>query len=398
MRRLERSLSTRPLIYGGNRIRLLKSGAEYFPRLLAEIAEARQSIYIETYIFELDAIGERVVEALISAARRGADVNVLVDGFGSARTVPVLRDRLAAEGIRFRVFRPGLWWRLERRLLRRLHRKIALFDDRVALVGGINIIDDHHHPTANEAALGPRYDFAVACEGPLVAPIAFVVKRQWWTVSAGDRAPGQRRPHYVELSPPLPDNMRATLLLRDNLRHRRTIERAYLEAIGGARTDVLLAIAYFLPGRRLRQALCAAARRGVRVRLLLQGRVEYTLQHYAQQALYGQLLQSGVQIHEYTASFLHAKVGVVDDSWATVGSSNIDPYSLLLAREANVAVIDRDFAAELRGELERVIASESVLVQAPSLQQRPWWKRFAYRSAYAIVRLLTVVATRRMAD
>jgi cardiolipin synthase A/B len=398
MRRLERSLTTRPLIYGGNRIRLLKSGAEYFPRLLAEIAEARQSIYMETYIFELDAIGERVVEALVCAARRGADVHVLVDGFGSARTVPVLRDRLAAAGIRLRVFRPGLWWRLQRRLLRRLHRKISLFDDRVALVGGINIIDDHHHPTAREAALGPRYDFAVACEGPLVAPIAFVVKRQWWTLSAGARAPGETRPRYVELSAPLPDNMRAALLLRDNLRHRRTIEREYLQAIRGARNDVLLAIAYFLPGRRLRQALCAAARRGVRVRLLLQGRVEYALQHYAQQALYGQLLQSGVQIHEYTASFLHAKVGVVDDTWATVGSSNIDPYSLLFAREANVAVLDQRFATELRGELERVIAGESVLVQAPSLQQRPWWKRVAYRFAYAVVRLLTVVATRRMAD
>jgi cardiolipin synthase len=384
------------LVYGGNRVELLRSGAEFFPRLLAAIADARASIHLETYIFELDAVGERIASALLDAATRGVAVHVLVDAFGSAKAVPLLRERLAAGGVRFRVFRPGPWWRLERRLLRRLHRKIAVVDDRVAFVGGINIIDDHHHPGVDGAGIGPRYDFAVVCEGPLVGLIAFVVRRLWWAVSTGDRRPGEAPPRYVEPSPPLPENMRAALLLRDNLRHRRTIEHAYLEAIDGARRDILLANAYFLPGRRLRRALSDAALRGVRVRLLLQGRVEYRLQHYAQQALYGELLQAGVAIHEYTASFLHAKVAVIDDVWSTVGSSNIDPYSLLLAREANVAVIDRDFAAQLRGELERAIERESVPVHAPALAQRGWLKRTAYRIAYSVVRFMTFVATRRV--
>jgi cardiolipin synthase len=397
-RRLERSLTTRPLVYGGNRIALLRSGAEFFPRLLAAIAEARTSIHLETYIFELDAVGGRVADALVDAAGRGVAVHLLVDAFGSARAVPSLRERLGAGGVRFRVFRPGLWWRLERRLLRRLHRKIALVDDRVAFVGGINIIDDHHHPGAGGVDIGPRYDFAVECEGPLIALISFVVRRLWWTVSAGDRLPGDAPPRYVEPSSPLPENMRAALLLRDNLRHRRTIEHAYLEAIDGAHRDVLLANAYFLPGRRLRRALSEAALRGVRVRLLLQGRIEYRLQHYAQQALYGELLQAGVTIHEYTPSFLHAKVAVVDDVWSTVGSSNIDPYSLLLAREANVAVIDPEFAVRLRGELERAIERESVPIHAPALAQRGWLKRAAYRVAYSLVRFMTFVATRRVAE
>ena len=268
-RRLERSLTTRPLIYGGNRIDLLKSGAQFFPRLLLEIAAARVSVHIETYIFELDAVGTRVADALLAAAGRGVAVHLLVDGFGSSTSLQALQQRLPAGGVMLRVFRPGIWWRLDRRLLRRLHRKLAVIDDRVAFVGGINIIDDHHHAGAADLAIGPRYDFAVACEGPLVALVAFVAKRLWWTVSAIDRRPGDRPPRYVELSAPLPQNMRAALLLRDNLRHRSTIERAYLEAFGAARTDVVLASAYFLPGRRLRHALCEAARRGVRVRLLL---------------------------------------------------------------------------------------------------------------------------------
>jgi cardiolipin synthase len=398
-RRLERSLTTRPLIYGGNRIALLRNGAEYFPRLLDAIAAAQVSIHLETYIFELDAVGERVAAALIEAAGRGVAVHLLVDAFGSDRAVPRLRARMAAGGVRFAVFRPGIWWRLERRLLRRLHRKIALVDDRLAFVGGINVIDDHNHAGGVELeGLGPRYDFAVACEGPLVGLIAFVVKRLWWTVAGAERRPGDAPPRYVEPSPPLPENMRAALLLRDNLRHRRTIQRAYVDQIAGARREALLASAYFLPSRRLREALCDAARRGVRVRLLLQGRVEYRLQHYAQQALYGQLLQAGVEIHEYTASYLHAKVAVFDDVWATVGSSNIDPYSLLLAREANVAVIDTGFARALRAELERAIERDAAKVHAPALAQRPWWKRLGYRAAYAAVRLMIVVATRRLED
>jgi len=390
--RLERSLTTRPLVYGGNRIELLRSGADFFPRLLAAIEGARHSVYVETYIFELDAVGERVASALQAAAARGVAAHLLVDGFGSQRAVPLLRERMAAAGVGFRVFRPGRWWRLERRLLRRLHRKMALVDDRLAFVGGINIIDDRHHPGLEGEDIGPRYDFAVACEGPLVALIAFVVKRLWWTLSPAERRGRIAPPHFGEFPAPLPENMRAQLLLRDNFRHRRTIERAYLEAIDGARTEVIIANAYFLPGRKLTQALCAAARRGVRARLLLQGRVEYRLQHYAQQALYGELVQAGVQIHEYRPSFLHAKVAVIDRVWATVGSSNIDPYSLLLAREANVAVVDPGFADRLRGELERAIERESAPVHAPALAQRPWWKRLGYRLAYATVRLITFVA------
>jgi cardiolipin synthase len=144
------------------------------------------------------------------------------------------------------------------------------------------------------------------------------------------------------------------LVLRDNLRMRHAIERAYLRAIGHARRDILIACAYFLPGIRFRRALMAAAGRGVRVRLLLQGRQEYRLPHWAQQAMYEEFLRAGIEIIEYQPSFLHAKAAVVDD-WATVGSSNIDPFSLLLAREANIVVFNADFAQRLRGAIEGLI-------------------------------------------
>ncbi|MEP6607195.1 MAG: cardiolipin synthase ClsB [Burkholderiaceae bacterium] len=397
-RSLTRSLGSRPRVFAGNRLELLKNGEQYFPRLLAAINSAQQSIYLETYIFELDAIGRAVSDALGAAARRGVAVHVLIDGFGSAATADTLIAQLDPQGAKVMVFRRARWWRLDRKLLRRLHRKVALIDNRLAFVGGINIIDDYHHPDPEpvRATLGPRFDFAVLCEGPMVAAIAFTVMRLWWTVSALQL---RRRPSVRPRDPALPRSIaggaRATLMLRDNLRNRRTIEHAYLDAFEHARHDVLIANAYFLPGKKFRDALCALAERGVRVRLLLQGRVEYRLQHYAQQALYGDLVQCGVQIFEYTPSYLHAKVAVVDESWATVGSSNIDPYSLLLAREANVVVYDAAFARRLRDELELAIANESSVIDADACARRTWLRRTMSWVAYQAVRVLTAIATRR---
>jgi cardiolipin synthase A/B len=393
--------TTRPLVYGGNRIGLLKNGSEYFPRLLAAIEHARRSVHVETYIFALDVIGLQVADALAAAAARGLQVRLLVDGFGADDSAAHLMQRLRPAGVEVLVFRPGRWWRLDRRLLRRMHRKIVVIDGELAFVGGINIIDDYHHHGAEAQDLGPRYDYAVTCEGPIVGPITFAVERLWWTVQLLQRPIRfTRRPRFnrQRLPASLPEDMRAALLLRDNLRHRRTIARAYLDALASAHDEVIIAMAYFLPGRRLREALIAAAQRGVKVRLLLQGKVEYRLQHYAQQALYGPLLRAGIEIHEYTASFLHAKVAVVDERWATVGSSNIDPYSLLFAREANVAIYDATFARRLRADLQHAITHESVVMDTAGYEGRGWLLRWMNRIAYNTLRLLTLVAARRADD
>ena len=387
-------LTTRPLIYGGNHVRLLQNGDEFFPLLMAAINSAERSIHLETYIFAQDNIGLRVGDALAAAAGRGVQVRIVVDGFGTGAYAPVLRSRLAALGAQVIIYRPTRWWRPGRRLLRRMHRKLAVVDDRFAFVGGINIIDDHHHPDRQPTRLGPRFDFAVLCEGPIVAPIGLTMTRLWRSLELRQL---RRRIGSPTLAPgalpaPFAEGMRVALLLRDNLRHRRTIEHAYLEAIEGARADVLIATAYFFPGRGFRRALTECARRGVRVRLLVQGRVEYPIQHYAQEALYSQLLGAGVEIHEYEASYLHAKAAVVDETWATVGSSNIDPYSLLLAREANVGVHDERFVRRLRGALEQAIEHESRRVQPAAFAGRGIVRRVINWLAYGIARFGVALA------
>ncbi|MBP7607530.1 MAG: phospholipase [Giesbergeria sp.] len=185
---------------------------------------------------------------------------------------------------------------------------------------------------------------------------------------------------------------RAMLLLRDNVRNRSRIEKAYLRAIGLAREEIIIANAYFVPGRKLRRALLMAAERGVQVRLLLQGRYEYFMQYHAARPVYGALLQAGVEIHEYAPSFLHAKVAVIDAgtpyAWATVGSSNLDPLSLLLAREANVVVEDSAFAQTLRTRLVDAMENAGHLLEPASFAQRPWRTRLLDRIAFGLMRAL----------
>ncbi|MCA3217978.1 MAG: cardiolipin synthase ClsB [Burkholderiales bacterium] len=393
---LVRAGRERPLVTNGNRVELLVNGDGYFPQLLAAIESARDSIHLETYIFADDVIGLRVADALVTAAARGVQVHLLVDGYGGGEHARRLVGELGPHGVRMRIFRPERWWRLERKLLRRLHRKLVVVDDRIAFLGGINIVSDYTEvPVAEGGRRAARYDFAVRCEGPIVAAIALAARRLWWTLDLVQ--PGRRpgpRPVSTMQQPRFDDGVRAALLLRDNLRNRSTIERAYLRAIEDAREEVMLANAYFLPGRRFRAALRDAVARGVRVRLLLQGQVEYALQHYAQRALYGSLLAAGIEIHEYRPSYLHAKVAVIDRRWATVGSSNIDPYSLLLAREANVVVLDATFAEQLRAELVRSIEHDAEQIRVQDDAQRGLLGRAADWLAYSVVRLATVVLAR----
>jgi len=368
---------------GGNKLQLLTNGSAYFPALERAFDAARSEIYLETYIFNDDDTGRRIAAALVRAAGRGVNVHVLVDGFGSKGLFEQTRRLLFAANIEVLIFGPKTSpLTLRRKRLRRLHRKLAVVDARVAFVGGINIIDDMYTPRHTP----PRYDYAVRIEGPLIASVLEQTERLWHRVAwASLRRSAQR---HAPVTAGAPGRQRAALVVRDNLRHRSDIEDAYLDAIAGARKEVIIANAYFFPGARFRHALRTAAGRGVRVALLLQGRVEYVLLHYATRALYGSLLDSGVEIYEYHKSFLHAKVAVIDQRWATVGSSNIDPFSLMLAREANIVVDDAHFSRELRRSLNDHMQNGAKVVAKSMWHRQPLWRRVLIWSAYGCARLL----------
>jgi cardiolipin synthase len=381
------------MIRPGNRLTLLENGAEYFPALLRAIDGARHEVHLESYIFRADSTGLAVARALMRAAQRGVVTRLLLDGFG-ARDLPAgLRARMRNVGVEVEFFRPELGrlplpLRRHRHRLRRMHRKLALVDARLAFVGGINIIDDLDDGRLAE----PRRDYAVAVEGPLVADIHASAYRLWRRVLWSRL--GLRRSEDVWLKPmaePVGEQQ-AEFVVRDSLGGRRAIEKAYLKAIRQARQEIFIANAYFLPGLRFRHALVAAAQRGVRVVLIMQGYTDHPLYRAASRALYRHFLENGVEIFEYHASELHAKAAVVDGRWATVGSSNIDPFSLLLAREANVVVHDRHFAMDLLASLEEVMRKGGRRIHRMTWRRLPWYARAASWLAYGLVRGLMGLA------
>ena len=333
---------------GGNHLKLLRNGAEYFPALEAAIQHAQHEIYLETYIYQEDVIGRRIGNALKKAAHRGVKVYLLLDGFGSQDFSITFLQGFQLAGVNVMFYRQKISpWTFKKNRLRRLHRKVVVIDGKVGFVGGINIIDDNNVP---EEAI-PRVDYAVEIRGALLAPLLDSVQKLWKRLAWLQlrQVPQQYAQAQTKLDAKYKE-VKAALVLRDNVLHRRDIEEAYLEAIANAKEEIIIANSYFVPGWRFRKALMDAADRGVSVKLLLQGRIEYMVM-LATHAFYSAFLAHGIEIYEYRKSFMHSKVAVIDQEWATVGSSNIDPFSLLLAREANVVVRDHFFAEELRASV-----------------------------------------------
>lgn len=368
-----------------NAVTLLCDGAEFFPALLASIQAAQRQIHLETYIFRIDATGQRIAQALMAAAGRGVEVNLLLDGFGSANFPPDWQARLRHAGVHLQFFRPEVmrWWPRRSRL-RRLHRKLAVIDAHTAFVGGINLHDDRDNAGPNDA---PRYDYAVRVCGPVVADIYQTMRQLWLRTTHGPLArllPGANSELRPDTRPA--GTYSARLVVRDNTRHRLSIEQSYLRQIHRAQQEILIANAYFLPGLRLRHALCDAARRGVKVKILLQGKVDHAILHYATRMLYRDFLTSGIELYEYQAGYMHAKVAVIDRHWAMVGSSNIDPFSLLLAREANLQIKHPDFAKPLRRHMLDKIERHSRQVDRQRLAQAPLPQRALVWLCYGLVR------------
>lgn len=374
----------------GNQIQLLHRGAEYFPELIGAIDAARTEVLLETYIFSLDDTGIQVRDALLRAAARGVDVRVVSDWLGTGRaTSQRLKREFAAAGVQHRNFNP--WFR---RGVTRMHRKMCVVDGRSAYLGGLNIVDDmidDRRPTHRLTA--PRWDFAIRICGPLVKMIEQEMCDQWSRlgrlplVERLGKLARQRGMH----PPPSAEPAVAALVIRDNFRNRMTIQRAYLHALGHARREALLVTPYFAPGRKLRHALEQAARRGVAVTLLL-GVGEFPMQDAVAKSYYPKLLKAGVRIVEYRKTQLHGKVAVIDDDWATVGSSNYDGLSLFINQEANIVIRDAEFAASLRQHIMNGVI-EGAPIHLEEFIGQSWWRRFGHGAAFLLYRAVMRVIT-----
>ena len=410
--------------HNGNAVTLLENGLELFPALCEAFDAAHTSIHLETYIFRLDAAGLKVLDHLKRAAERGVKVRVVLDGYGSARDDRTVQSLLRAVGAQCRIYRPEpkylSYQSFDFSRLRRMHRKTTLVDSHLAFIGGINIEDDYSGLSEEDLLTNkePRFDYAVRLTGPLAIELMRAQDLLWlqigWPLSnealyddTSIKAPVTlkqwkhrhvrrlrlrllRFKHAAYARNRMPHahagTMRAALVLRDNLRYRRTIEAAYFAHIATAQHEIVIANAYFLPGMKLRHALIDAAARGVRVRLLLQGKIEYRMQYHATRWIYQQFLKYGIEIYEYLPSYLHAKVAVIDGV-SVVGSSNLDPFSLLLARETNIVVDDAGFTSTLTHSLERAFAQGSQIVEPSLYHERSLFARALDACAYMLLRV-----------
>nr|WP_202443206.1 cardiolipin synthase ClsB [Dickeya dianthicola] len=354
----------------GNQIELLVNGDEFYPSVFDAIRQARSRVVLETFIWFEDKVGYALREALIAAARRGVSVDATADGYGSHDLSPAFLAPMVEAGVRFHFYDPlpRLFGLMRTNLFRRLHRKIVVVDSHTAWIGGINYSADHLSDYGPQA----KQDYAVKVRGPVVDDIyRFVLAalahneepRVWW-----------RRRFRRAVRNTQPGNAQALFVWRDNGLHRRDIERQYLQMLRRAKRDVVIANAYFFPGYRLLRAMRKAARRDVRVRLIIQGQPDMPIVLIGARLLYPWLVKAGVDIYEYRRQPLHGKVALQDDHWTTVGSSNLDPLSLALNLEANLFINDRDFNQQLQDNLHRLMREDCVRVDPAQLPKRSYWQ------------------------
>jgi cardiolipin synthase len=376
---LEEQATGVPLI-AGNKVTLLFDGPATMREMMAAARVATRSINLETYIFDQDQVGNEFADLLIDKQRQGVTVNVMVDAVGGIATPAAFFDRMRQAGIRVLVFNPvnpakarGKW-----ELNNRNHRKLMVVDGRVAFTGGINISSTYANSSLFRSRQKPNQvdggkvgwrDTHVKIEGPAVATLQWSFVSLWVQQEGGDLPQAE----YFPALTPVGDKI--IRVLASDPDHDSDIYKALVVAINEAKKSIHITSAYFVPDQQIIDALIAAARRGVDVRLVLPGVSDHSLIRYAGQAFYDQLLEAGVRIFELQIAVLHAKTAVIDGAWSTIGSANIDRRSFIHNYELNVVVIDPAFGAAMESAFNEDLR-DSKEVSLERWRRRPWSDRF----------------------
>jgi cardiolipin synthase len=348
----------------GNSVELLINGEDFFSEVFEAIGAAHKEVLLETFIIFEDRVGEALQRVLIKAANRGVRVVMTVDDYGTSDLSSAFVTQMTQAGVQIQLFDPRpKFMGMRTNLFRRLHRKVVVIDAELAFIGGINYSVDHMADTGITA----KQDYAVKVRGPIVADIyrstagmlGPVVRKTWSPLKVVTRQAGSARMLLAE---------------RDNREHTTDIEEQYLKAMRTATQRITIANAYFFPSYRFLRELRSAARRGVKVTLILQGQPDMPFVRMCSRLTYTWLLREGVMIHEYKQRALHGKVALIDQEWSTVGSSNLDPLSLALNLEANLFIRDQRLNHQLHEHLKELAAAHSKQVNLKGLAKGQWWR------------------------
>jgi cardiolipin synthase len=378
---LEDAVSGRPLVTG-NRVSLLQDGPATYKSMFEAIGKARSSINLETYIFEDDEIGRRFADALVASRKRGVEVNLIYDSLGSIKAPREFFDQLKQEGIRVVEFAPlnPAEARREYTINHRDHRKLLIVDGAIAFIGGINISSVYSSSpsasrgrTSGSGKAGPEdipwRDTHARIEGPVVPEFQRLFVTHW-TKQGG--APLDEKRYFPDLRSVGNYPVRAIGSSADD--EFSSLYVTFLSAIRSAESSIDITVAYFLPDPQLLEAITGAARRGVRVRIVLPSQSDFWAVFEAGRARYSELLDAGVEVYERRNALLHAKTMLIDDVWSTIGSTNFDPRSFLHNDEANAVILGYDFAREMKAMFEKDVANSN-RITPEQWRQRPLAER-----------------------
>jgi cardiolipin synthase len=365
----------------GNRVVLFTTGAEALAAMLEAVEAARERVHLETYILRPDGVGRRFLRALEARARTGVAVRVLYDavgsrGIGEPDLAPL--RRAGGDVVAFNPLR-RLFPRFAPR--RRDHRKLLLVDGQVGFTGGLNLGEEY------ERGLGPGSrgwrDTHVRIEGPALRDLEAVFLESWFRADGPDLP----WPSLLERTPPRSGDVRCAVLADGPAYRRRRVRELLIAALEGAERRARLESPYFIPGRRVLEALGRAADRGLEVELLFARETDHPLLHRAARALVPRLLARGVRVFEYATTMMHAKVALFDDSWVVIGSSNLDRQSFEHSYEVNLILEGGDMAQRVAESFERDL-KEAERIDASTLAARGRLERLIDALAFALVRLV----------
>jgi cardiolipin synthase len=366
-----------------NRAQLIRGGKPYFDAVLELINGAQSSLHIQTYIFDDDATGRMVVDAMKAAVRRGVNVYLLADGYASQVLSRDFINEIKDAGIHFRYFEP--FFRSKHFYFgRRLHHKLVVADVQFGLVGGMNITDRYNDMEDQEAWL----DFAVLVEGEIAKSLCILCWKTWYGFKAGlDITPCEK----LEVTYEIPKAERVPVRMRRNdwVLVKNEISETYVQMLREATSHITILCAYFLPGHTIQNNLRYAVSRGVKIKVIIAGRSDVPIAKRAERWFYDWLLRYGIELYEYQKNVLHGKLATADDQWTTIGSYNINDLSAYASIELNLDIFDKQFAKHTRETLEEIIERDCIrITKERNRQSRNIFGQFLNWLSYRLMRVL----------
>lgn len=371
----EMSVMMGPGVLPGNRVVALQNGTEIFPAMLEAIRAAQTSITFETYIYWSGEIGDEFTDALSERARAGIPVHVTIDWVGSIKMDRKLLESMEQAGVQVKRYRPLHWYNISR-MNYRTHRKLLVVDGRIGFTGGVGVADQWQ---GNAEDPGHWRDTHFRIEGPAVAQLQAAFNDNWIKTS-GEVLNGER--YFPALA--AAGDMRAHLFLASPAGGSESMHLMYLLSIAAAEHTIDLAASYFVPDELAIKALVDARVRGVRVRILVPGEhIDSEVVRLSSRSSWGELLEAGVEIHEYAPTMMHTKMLIIDSELVSVGSTNFDIRSFRLNDEASLNVYDRDFGAQMTAVFERDLGPTE-LYDLAKWRDRPLREKLVERLLYPI--------------